>query len=493
MKEFARLNCVAASKISKKWDKRHVFHVAQARSGPEGLISPAKSSVPESAASAAAGHASPQDGDEAGCPYLSTEEMARAIAEAPCDPTQDAPADVNTPLRPWFEAKVAASAMGNSKALLDAEHMCLEFMQSAGALSVNKKKGARAKLKESADAAASGRSVAIGALTDIPVVQRLHLGDLPVGITRLRVALGCNPLSEPVTVPVIVVKGATSGPVLGITSALHGNELNGIPVIHKVVDALDPENMVGTIVAIPVANPGGYVRYQRGFSDGVDLNRIMPGKKAGSCSQAFAHKLLQRVIYCMDYLLDLHTASFGRVNSLYIRSDMTISVVRRLSLLQNPQIIVHNTGPDGSLRAAAGEMGVHTLTVEIGNPQRFSQAFIDRAVTGVLNTAAFLNISPREIVPPKSEPVVCARSFWMFTRAGGVLYVFPAVNTWVHKGQVIAEVRSIYGDLVDRHVAPQDGVVVGKSENPVCQTGDRILHLGVHDSVRFQAEAHDGH
>eukprot|EP00932_Pfiesteria_piscicida_P019210 SRR837773.6038.p1 GENE.SRR837773.6038~~SRR837773.6038.p1 ORF type:complete len:159 (-),score=22.36 SRR837773.6038:4-420(-) len=138
-------------------------------------------------------------------------------------------------------------------------------------------------------------------------------------------------------------------------------------------------------------------------------------------------------------------------------------------------------------------MGVHTLTVEIGNPQRFSQAFIDRAVTGVLNTAAFLNISPREIVPPKSEPVVCARSFWMFTRAGGVLYVFPAVNTWVHKGQVIAEVRSIYGDLVDRHVAPQDGVVVGKSENPVCQSGDRILHLGVHDSVRFAAEAHDGH
>ncbi|CAE7741868.1 unnamed protein product, partial [Symbiodinium sp. KB8] len=83
-------------------------------------------------------------------------------------------------------------------------------------------------------------------------------------------------------------------------------------------------------------------------------------------------------------------------------------------------------------------------------------------------------------------------SFWIFTKTGGVLYVFPAVNAWVRKGEIIAEIRSIFGELTDRYIAPCDGVIVGKSENPVAQTGDRILHLGVVEEI-FPAKVSDGH
>ena len=90
------------------------------------------------------------------------------------------------------------------------------------------------------------------------------------------------------------------------------------------------------------------------------------------------------------------------------------------------------------------------------------------------------------------DPVVCSRSHWMFTRTGGVLYVMHPVNTWVRKGEVIAEIRNIFGKLVDRYVAPNDGVVVGKSDNPVAQTGDRILHLGIVGET-FPGHVDDGH
>ena len=488
LKEFATLNLLAVSKASKKWDKKHSSRLAASTDGP----------------TAAEGEAGEAD-----------------VLEC-----------VTEPLRGALEALAEASALKTCAPILaQAEKECLAIMTEAGSLVKGGGHSAaargRAARKVFADAASSGQADP-GAVSGIPIVHRLKMSEYPVGVTKVRVAVGTNALSEPMTIPVIIIKGATPGPVLGITSALHGNELNGIPVIHRVMSVLDPSTMVGSLVAVPVANPGGFVRHQRGFSDGVDLNRIMPGKKNGNSAQTFAYKLLQRVVSVMDYLLDLHTASFGRVNSLYVRADMNVPLVRRLAQLQQPQIIVHNTGPDGSMRAAAADMGIHAVTLEIGNPQRFHSSFVDRAVAGVLRTLAYLNIAseadlqlrqaasskglasagakltPSEPLTPgaaltpaqsasAADPVVCARSFWIFTRAGGVLFVLPSVNTWVHKGQVIAEVRSIFGELVDRHVAPMDGIVVGKSDNPVCRSGDRVLHLGVHDHQHFPGTVSDGH
>ena len=260
----------------------------------------------------------------------------------------------------------------------------------------------------------------------------------------------------------MVAKGTVTGPVVGITSAVHGNELNGIPVIHRLFRQLDCAKLCGAVIAVPVVNTLGYARYTRGYSDGVDINRVFPGKRTGTASQQFAWHFMERIVACMDYVLDLHTASFGRVNSLYVRADMNDAAASRLAKLQNPQIMVHNSNPDGSLRGAAVARGKPEVTIEIGNPQTFQDGFIDLAFTGVLNTLSHFKMINQDVVPPAKEPVVCARSFWIFTQTGGVLYVFPAVNTWVRKGETIAEIHSLFGALVDRIVAPQDAIVVGE-------------------------------
>jgi predicted deacylase len=133
-------------------------------------------------------------------------------------------------------------------------------------------------------------------------------------------------------------QGERVGPVLGITACLHGNELNGIPLIHRLFRELDCAALSGTVVAVPVANAPGFLRTQRGYLDGADLNRMMPGKKGGTAAQAYAHALMDRIVARFEYLIDMHTASTGRINSLYVRADMRHPVTARMAILQNPQV-----------------------------------------------------------------------------------------------------------------------------------------------------------
>lgn len=329
--------------------------------------------------------------------------------------------------------------------------------------------------------------------TELHVGEDLDLTALPRGsITRLWVTLVQDSMARPIEIPVMVACGAFTGPVVGITAAVHGNELNGIPLIHRLFHEIDCGTLCGTLVAIPVVNTLGYINNSRGFSDGADLNRVFPGSGAPNCSKIFANRFLHNIVKKFEYLIDLHTASFGRVNSFYVRADMNDPMTRRMAFLQHPQIIVHNTGPDGSLRGAAAQLGINAITVEIGNPHTFQLRYIKSALIGVDNILGFLNMISHDEPEREYEPAICSSSYWLFTDVGGLLEVRPEINTWVRKDQLIAVVKNIFGDIVKKYYAPEDGIVIGKNVNPVNQTGDRILHLGVAGS-EFSKRQNDGH
>jgi uncharacterized protein len=266
---------------------------------------------------------------------------------------------------------------------------------------------------------------------------------------------------------------------VGVTAAVHGNELNGVPTIHRLFASLDPASLVGTVVAVPVVNVPGFLMNQREFRDGKDLNREFPGRPDGYASQVYAHRFMERVVKRCGYLIDLHTASFGRVNSLYVRADMGQPVVATLSRLLHPQIIVHNEGTDGTLRSACADAGIHALTVEVGNPNRFQRGLIRSSRLGILSILAHLGMVQDVDEPFEEDVVECSSSFWMYTEEGGILEVFPEVTEPVAAGALVARVTDSYGRAVREYHAPSEGIVVGKSVNPVAHTGARILHLGI--------------
>ncbi len=314
----------------------------------------------------------------------------------------------------------------------------------------------------------------------IPTIKELNLDHVPSGmLERFWVHVVSSGMSQPILVPVMVAKGVQQGPILGITAAVHGNELNGLPVIQKIFQMIDVNQLKGTLVGVPVVNIPGYLINQRYFNDGQDLNRLMPGNKEGNISEIYGFRIIKKIVRHFEYLIDLHTASFGRVNSYYIRADMNDPVTARMAELCNAEIIVNNTGGDGTLRSAASDLNIYAITVEAGDPHKFQKGMIRSAITGIMNILSKLEMVELPIVLPDEPAILCQKSYWKYTKVGGVLEVFPQVTDRVNEGQRIAIVRNIFGDIIAEYHAPENGIIVGKSINPINQTGSRIIHLGI--------------
>lgn len=312
------------------------------------------------------------------------------------------------------------------------------------------------------------------------IIEELNLDEIPPGTKhRFYLHIVSDGMGLPIYLPVMVAKGKIPGETLGLTAALHGNELNGIPVIHRLFRELNVRKMRGTVVGIPVANVPSLLRSTRRFLDGNDLNHLMPGKPNGNVSQVYAWRLMERVVRHFNYLIDLHTASFGRINSYYVRTDMLNPITRQLALLQNPQIILHNPPSDGTLRGAANGLGIPAITMEVGDPFTFQRGMIRDGLTGIHNVLHYLGIAPSHIEEPDEAPVICKTSLWLYSDEGGFLSVLPDVGDSVKKGQPFARLVNVFGDVAKEYIVPQDGVVIGKEVNPVNQTGGRMLHLGI--------------
>lgn len=325
--------------------------------------------------------------------------------------------------------------------------------------------------------------------SDIQIITELDLSTAPAGkISKYYLHLVDNGLGQPVYVPIMVAKGREEGPVLGLTAAIHGNELNGIPIIQEVFQQLDLESLRGTVVGVPGLNVISLNLDSRRFVDDEDLNRAFPGKENGNRSEQYAFRIFDKIVRHFDYQIDMHTASFGRINSLYVRADMADEKMAKMAVLQDADIILDNkgipsagasAGSPRTLRAEAVLNGIPTITVEYGDPQVYQPEMTQRGVVGVFNTLQWL-----EMVPPANKrlpeaAVWCKKSYWVYTTQGGLLDIPVELKQQVAKGQVIGVLKNAFGDVIDTYYAPEAGIVIGKSTNPVNMTGGRIIHLGI--------------
>lgn len=301
-----------------------------------------------------------------------------------------------------------------------------------------------------------------------------------------------NGISQPIHVPVIVVKGKNEHPILCLTAAIHGNELNGIKVIQEVVDEIDLDTFDGTLIAIPGLNAISIPLHQRKYIDQEDLNRIFPGKEKGNRSQQYVWEINKKILSKIDYLVDLHTASFGRVNTLYVRAALEDEKMAKMAELQDANIILNSAGLPSTanqtsstrtMRAEAMLKGIPTITIEYGNPQVFQPKMIARGKRGIENLMSWLNMNGKEIESVPS-PIICKKSYWIYAEEGGYLDIKVDLNQKLAKGDLIAVMRNPFGDIINRYYCPEDGIVIGKSSNPINMDGGRIIHLGILDEHR---------
>ena len=318
--------------------------------------------------------------------------------------------------------------------------------------------------------------------------QAFKIGGLSIepGERRL-VDLPVSKLSNhtPVTLPVHVLHGSLPGPAMFVTAAIHGDELNGVEIIRRVMRILKPGNIRGTLLCVPVVNAYGFIGRSRYLPDRRDLNRSFPGSPNGSLAARLANLLLTEVVKRCQIGIDLHTAAVHRVNLPQIRSDyLKRPRCRELSEAFGCQVVLESPERAGSLRKAAREAGVDVLVYEGGEGLRFDEFAITAGVDGIANVMLKVGMlelpegaEPQQSNADRRSPVFVNASKWVRAPEGGILRSAKRIGDAVSEGDIIGFVANPYEDQDVPVRAPRRGLIIGRTTLPIVNMGDALFHI----------------
>jgi predicted deacylase len=286
------------------------------------------------------------------------------------------------------------------------------------------------------------------------------------------------------TMPVEVIAGEESGPILCVTSAVHGDELNGIEVIRQLIPLLSPQTICGTLVAIPIVNVPAFMTQSRYLPDRRDLNRSFPGSRSGSQASRIAHTLIEQVVKHCTHLIDIHSASMHRSNIPQIRASLNDDDVAGCARAFGAPVVVHSAERDGSLRMAAGQLGIPAIVYEAGEAGAFNNEAIDTGLMGVLGVMHWLNmISPKDIHVKKLKRTKndsmqeWQRCKWVRATKGGLFRARVKPGQSVERDEFLGFIADAFGEGMSVLRAPQRGLVIGMTKNPVVGHGDALIHI----------------
>ncbi len=313
---------------------------------------------------------------------------------------------------------------------------------------------------------------------------------LPGTATRLVWAPGIQiaGLSQPT--PVLVVNGVNPGPTLCLTGAIHGDELNGIEIVRRTVYDLDPDELSGRVIGIPIVNLQGFQRGSRYLPDRRDLNRHFPGTPTGSLADRIAHSLFTQVIKHCDLLVDIHTGSLRRTNLPQLRADMNIPSVADLTRGFDRMAVVHSTGAEGMLRTAAVAVGITAVTLEAGESLRIQEHQIEAGVHSINSLMEKQGMISRMFVWGDPEPVYY-NSYWIRSEHGGILFSDIELGDRVSQGQILGYVADPITNAQHPIRAVSDGRVIGMAVDQVVMAGFAAYHVGARAATPEETSSDD--
>ncbi len=280
---------------------------------------------------------------------------------------------------------------------------------------------------------------------------------------------------DPVAIPIHIRRATKPGPTVFVSAALHGDEVNGTGIIHKLM--YDDFYLThGTLLLIPVINVYGFENNIRYLPDRRDLNRVFPGSESGNMASRIAYRIMQEIVRKSDFGIDLHSAAVQRTNYPNVRGDFSNPQVLRLATSFGCEIMVNGKGPAGSLRREACRAGCPTFILEAGEPLKMEPAVLDIGVSGVRNVLIELGMIQGEPVRPAVQRKV-TRTTWVRARVGGILRFHVVPGERVRKGQPLATNHTILGREQSIITSPASGLVLGMTTMPAVKPGEPVCHI----------------
>ncbi len=296
---------------------------------------------------------------------------------------------------------------------------------------------------------------------------------------------------SPVGMPVHVIHGRQPGPVLFVSAAIHGDEINGVEIIRRLINIKQLRRLKGTLIAVPVVNVYGFISQSRYLPDRRDLNRAFPGSESGSMAARLAHTFMQDVVRHCTHGIDLHTGAVARENLPQIRASLSAAPETEVMAKAFGTPVILNAGVrDGSLREAVSQLNIPFLLYEAGEALRFDEVAIRAGVKGVTRVMRQLGMLPKKQARKSAaEPLIARKSQWIRAPQSGVLRTTTPLGAQVEKGDVIGWVADPFGEseLQVRAISP--GIIIGKTNLPLVHEGEALYNIARFDEPGVASES----
>ena len=295
---------------------------------------------------------------------------------------------------------------------------------------------------------------------------------------------------SPTTMPVHIVHGRQPGACLLVTSALHGDELNGIEILRRLQSIKSLNRMKGTLIMVPVVNVFGFVGQSRYLPDRRDLNRSFPGSPKGSMAARLAYLLVSEILPHCTHMIDLHTGAIGRENLPQIRGcfNGNEALMAMAHAFSTPVVLDLGLRP-GTFREAAHKRDIPSLVYEAGEALRFDEVSIRAGVAGILNVMAHLGMIRKRVPRKIHQPLVAKSTQWIRASQSGVARSLVSLGEHVSAGQTIAYISDPFGDNEEALESATAGIVIGRSRLPLVHEGEAVFHIAKFSAPTEAAES----
>ncbi len=294
----------------------------------------------------------------------------------------------------------------------------------------------------------------------------------------------------PTTMPIHVVRGRDPGPSLLVTSALHGDEINGIEIIRRILGNRSLGRIKGTLILIPVVNVFGFVGQSRYLPDRRDLNRSFPGSPKGSMAARLGNLLMTEILPSCTHVIDLHTGAVGRENLPQIRATLAGNPeLERLAKAFNAPVVLDASLRTGTFREAAHLKGIPSLVYEAGEALRFDELSIRAGTTGILNVLAHLGMVRQPARRKQMVPPVAKSTQWIRASQSGVIRSLVSLGAHVSAGDTLAYITDPFGEHEETIASPVTGIVIGRTRLPLVHEGEAIFHIAKFAQAAEAAES----
>lgn len=278
-------------------------------------------------------------------------------------------------------------------------------------------------------------------------------------------------------IPIHVTRAEPPGPVVSITAALHGDEINGTGVVRELISDPTLKLLRGSLILVPVLNLLAFDRHSRYLPDRRDLNRSFPGDAMGSLAARMASTIFEEIIGRSDLAVDLHTAAVRRTNYPSVRADLDDPAVARIARAFGTEVILCGKGPAGSFRREACAAGCPTVVMEGGEVWKVERFVLETGVRGIKNVLCELGMIDGQPDHPDYQ-VTVEKTKWIRADHGGFLHFHVQPGEIVDQGQILATNTNLLGRENNTLQSPFPAVVIGMTTLPAVSPGEPVCHLG---------------